>query len=147
MPEVIPISQIPGLSTSATTAPATAPDQLGKDAFMKLLVAQLKYQNPLSPSDPSQFMAQTAQFTMVEELTKLTDAAARQVALGEAGTAAALLGRQVTWLDQAGAEHRGTVSGSTFGTAGTFLHVGDERVALDRITQVTQAPTTPNQEA
>src|SRR5688500_15735757 len=39
----------------------TDPQTIGKDTFLKLLVAQLKYQNPMEPVDSSQFMAQTAQ--------------------------------------------------------------------------------------
>ena len=45
---------------------------MGKDTFLKLLVAQLKYQNPLEPTDSAAFMAQTAQFTVVEKLDALT---------------------------------------------------------------------------
>ena len=63
-----------------TTAPTggatsqTAPQTAGKDMFLKLLVAQLKYQNPMEPVDSSQFMAQTAQFTMVEKLEAMAAA-------------------------------------------------------------------------
>ena len=63
-----PANAIAPNKAATTTA---APDQFGKDTFLKLLVAQLKYQNPLSPTDASQFMAQTAQFTLVEKLDDL----------------------------------------------------------------------------
>src|SRR6266705_6063419 len=53
--------------TSASTG-ATSGKELDKDAFLKLLVAQLKYQDPDKPADPTAFMAQTAQFTMIEKL-------------------------------------------------------------------------------
>ena len=43
-----------------------------KDTFLKLLVAQLKYQDPTNPTDATQFMSQTAQFTMVEKLDALS---------------------------------------------------------------------------
>jgi len=57
---------VTGLSDGATSR--TDPQTIGKDMFLKLLVAQLKYQNPMEPVDSSQFMAQTAQFTMAEKL-------------------------------------------------------------------------------
>jgi len=139
----IPISTV----TDAMTAPPAAPrrtDQLDKDAFMRLLVAQLKYQNPLSPSDPNQFMAQTAQFTMVEKLEAMAADNARIRALGESTTATALLGRQITWLDASGTEQTGVVTGTAFGTAGATLTVGDQRVPLDRVSGVrTTTPATP----
>lgn len=46
-------------------------NKLGQDAFMKLLVAQMKNQDPLSPMDNQDFIAQTSQFTMVQELQEL----------------------------------------------------------------------------
>ena len=46
-------SNIADLMLKAKTPQAA--DTLGKDAFLKLLVAQLKYQNPLDPSDPLEF--------------------------------------------------------------------------------------------
>ncbi len=45
--------------------------QLGSDAFLKLLVAQLKYQNPMEPNDGAAMLQQTAQFTTVETLQSI----------------------------------------------------------------------------
>ncbi len=44
-----------------------------KDTFMKLLVAQLKNQNPLSPTDGTQFVTQLAQFSSLEQSTQMRD--------------------------------------------------------------------------
>jgi flagellar basal-body rod modification protein FlgD len=58
-------------ATSGATADqkkAAAPDDLAnRDTFMKLLVAQLKYQNPLNPADGVQFLTQLAQFSSLEQ--------------------------------------------------------------------------------
>jgi flagellar basal-body rod modification protein FlgD len=55
-------------NTSASTSAATAPTQaLGQDAFLKLLMAQLQNQDPLQPTDGTQFVTQLAQFTSVEQ--------------------------------------------------------------------------------
>ena len=44
---------------------------MGKDDFLKLFVEQIKTQDPLSPMDNNQFVAQSAQFTQLEQLTNL----------------------------------------------------------------------------
>ena len=52
---------------------ATGNQALGKDAFMQLLVTQLKNQNPLSPQDNGAFVAQLAQFSSLEGINTLND--------------------------------------------------------------------------
>src|SRR5690606_14097784 len=67
-----------GSTTGATaTAPrsaatAVAPGgKMGKDEFLKLLVAQLKNQDPMNPSDGQQMASQLAQFSSLEQLTQI----------------------------------------------------------------------------
>ncbi len=54
-------------SSSNTSDPA-ATNQLTGDTFMKLLLAQLKSQDPLSPMDPTQFVGQMVQFNTLEQI-------------------------------------------------------------------------------
>ena len=54
---------------------------LGKDAFLQLLVAQLQNQDPLSPQDNSEFVAQLAQFSSLEELQNITSSMSNSQAL------------------------------------------------------------------
>lgn len=59
-------------STSGqTNTSATSPGGLGKDDFMKLLIQQMKNQDPMNPMDGSQFAAQLAQFSSLEQLQNL----------------------------------------------------------------------------
>ena len=62
-----------GASARRRPPPPTADrsDQMGKDTFLKLLVAQLRYQDPSNPASSSEFMAQTATFTQVEKLEEI----------------------------------------------------------------------------
>ncbi|HHX59585.1 MAG TPA: flagellar hook capping protein [Epulopiscium sp.] len=47
-------------------------NDLGKDAFMQLLVTQLRYQDPLNPMDNQAFMAQMAQFSALEQMMNMS---------------------------------------------------------------------------
>lgn len=54
-------------NTGLTSATAHGSSKLGKDQFLKLLLAQLGNQDPLAPTDNQQFIAQLAQFSQVEQ--------------------------------------------------------------------------------
>ena len=60
-------------SVSSASKAATGSQSLGKDAFLQLLVTQLKNQNPLSPQDNGAFVAQLAQFSSLEGINTLND--------------------------------------------------------------------------
>ena len=61
-----------GTTADSSKAPALATDGLAdKTTFLKLLVSQIKNQNPLSPQDGSAFVAQLAQFSQVEQLVSI----------------------------------------------------------------------------
>lgn len=86
------------------------PDQMGKDVFMKLLVAQMRYQDPGKPVDSSQMMSQTATFSQVEKLEQLVNQNASMLVLQESATAGALVGRTATYTDTTGASTTGVVT-------------------------------------
>jgi flagellar basal-body rod modification protein FlgD len=56
--------------TTASTA-TTRDDKLGRDAFLQLLVTQLKHQDPMKPTEDGEFLAQLAQFSSLEKLTSI----------------------------------------------------------------------------
>jgi flagellar basal-body rod modification protein FlgD len=65
-----PTSSIPSALTTSSTLPNSAANEQ-KTQFLRLLVAQLKGQNPLDPMDGTQFVTQLAQFSSVEELINI----------------------------------------------------------------------------
>lgn len=140
----------------ANTNQARSSSEMDKDAFMKLLVAQLKYQDPLSPADPGEFLAQTAQFTAVEKLEHIATQTSEQTWALALGTASTLIGKEISFLRMDGTTGVGVVSSATTDPDGIVLNVGDEEVPLGAITQIgsgdgsgtnSDQVETPNQEA
>jgi len=137
-----PISGPSGTAPAPAPAPATeskSKNDMDKDLFLKLLVAQLKYQDPTKPADTTQFLAQTAQFTMVEKLEDLSKQQTEMVTAQLMASATNLIGRTVTYTDAGGAEHTGVVASTTIGSSPT-LKVGNTDVALSSVKEV--RPTT-----
>src|SRR5690554_3452180 len=109
-----------------TTNPASAASALGglgSDAFLKLLVAQLRYQNPAQPTDPSAMLGQTAQFTMVETLQTLANIQRELMAFQEAVGAMGMIGREVTAVGFDGNPVTGTVEKVRFTPEGILLTI------------------------
>ena len=130
----VPISQVTPVASGAENK-----TQLDRDAFLKLLVAQLKYQDPSKPVDSSEFMAQTAQFTQVEKLEEMSKNSTATLSLQQGLAASSMVGKQISWVDADGTSHDGTVTSATFGgslTAEPTLKVGDTEVPLSQVTTV-----------
>jgi flagellar basal-body rod modification protein FlgD len=82
-----------------TTATAAKNTTLGKDDFLKLLITQLRNQDPLNPLDQNQFLAQTAQFTTLEKFQNMETDLEDLKKLQQTSTfsqAASLLGKTAT---------------------------------------------------
>ena len=67
------LNGLENVGSAANVITETKSNELGKDAFMELLVTQLQYQDPLSPMDSTAFTAQLAQFSSLEQLTGIND--------------------------------------------------------------------------
>lgn len=125
-------------ATSTATSSADRPDQMGSDMFLKLLVAEMKYQDPSSPMSTSDMMAQTATLTQTQSLQQIAQQNTQLVALQRSLSAAALVGQKVSYTASDGATQSGTVSAvqidSTTNTSTAV--VGGQSVDVGRITQV-----------
>lgn len=65
------MSVIDSITGSTATTATTTANAMGKDAFLKMLIAQLKNQDPTNPQQGAEFAAQLAQFSSLEQLTNL----------------------------------------------------------------------------
>ena len=134
-----PISTSFGVSAETKAAAAaanTASGALDKDAFMKLMIAQLRNQDPSSPMDTSAMMAQTTQMTTMEKLVELSDTQRESFALQMRMAAASLVGQQVTWTDDAGVDQTGNVASVSYAGPVPTVKVGDKDIALDAVSSV-----------
>ena len=136
----LPVARLLTPPTPVAGTVATTPsDQMGKDTFLKLLVAQLKYQNPLEPTDSAQFMAQTAQFTVVEKLDALTKNNAELLSTNRALSASSLIGQSVVHPGPQGVDVVAQVTGVRFDATGPVLLTGDTEVSLADVKEVRPA--------
>jgi flagellar basal-body rod modification protein FlgD len=109
-------TQVGDISTAPVTAPVGAAKKssdpssmIDKDTFLKLLVAQLQHQDPMSPQDSSQWTAQMAQFSTVEQLTNLAKSTASSAKESSMAQAVALIGHDVDYIGTDGSTVHGTV--------------------------------------
>jgi flagellar basal-body rod modification protein FlgD len=128
-------------ATSSSSTDLSSTSQVDKDMFLKLMVAQLKNQDPMNPTDSSQFLAQTAQFTSLEKLTDVADQTTQALSAQLAFGASGLVGRSVTYTGADGAEKTGTVSTVSFTGNGPMLGIDGSDVALNSVTGVSQVST------
>jgi flagellar basal-body rod modification protein FlgD len=126
-----------------TSTPTTGVNSLNSpDTFLKLLVAELKYQNPMNPTDPNQYLAQTAQFSMVQQLDTLASSEKSLLAATQQAAASALIDRKVTGTTATGSPVSGTVTGVSLVGGEPELQIGNTTVPLGNVTAVGSATAT-----
>ncbi|CUH96091.1 hypothetical protein P22_2179 [Propionispora sp. 2/2-37] len=91
-------------ATATTQTQSTSSDNgvLGKDDFLKLLITQLRYQDPLNPTDNQEFAAQMAQFSTLEQMQNMNTSLLTAQANG-------MIGRTVMWTGDDAELHGGVV--------------------------------------
>ena len=142
--------QVP--TTSTTTANPTGqvvnkPKELGKDDFLKLLVTQVRYQDPLKPTEDKEFIAQLAQFSSLEQMqnlnTSFSSLANMQNSLFTAsvmGQAVSLIGRQVEGVENE-QTFSGLVNGMKIVDGVPKILVDGQEVNISSISKITIPPT------
>jgi flagellar basal-body rod modification protein FlgD len=116
-----PASTIPPLNPSAS---------LGQNDFLKLLVAQLKYQDPMKPTDSSQFMGEMAQFSTVQGVTSMGSTLDSMSHANEVSQGIAMIGKDITYEGLDGTIATGTVSSVAATGTGVTVHVAAVDVNL-----------------
>src|SRR4051812_46690430 len=113
------------LAATSTTKPAADNNVLGKDDFLKLMVAQMKNQDPMNPADDKDNIAQMAQFSSLEQITNLANATQQLADRMSLTQNVGLLGHNVTYKGADGTTVSGLVDGLDLATnGGAKLSVG-----------------------
>ena len=139
--------QIPGIDASDPAFSAQNPfptQELDKDAFMQLLVTQMRNQDPLEPTANEEFIAQLANFSSLEQLQQVNQGLFAMIALNQSNAllsqltqSSALIGRSVTWADPTtGAESTGTVESVKIADGVAILKIDGKDVPLASVTEV-----------
>jgi flagellar basal-body rod modification protein FlgD len=136
----VTVSSTEGISPAWIGANATgATGSKDHDMFLQLLVAQLKYQDPMNPTDSSQFMSQNAQFTSLEKMQNVADSMTQLLNAQMTFGAAGMIGKQVTYADVSGGTHTGTATGANFSASGPSLTIDGATVPVSMIVSVNAA--------
>src|SRR3954449_9193308 len=115
---------------------------LGKDDFLKLMVAQMKNQDPMNPASDKDNIAQMAQFSSLEQITNLATATQQLADRLSMTQNVGLMGHTVTYTGTDGAAVSGAVDGLDIAKDGTTTVSVDGHAGVDptRITSVRRAP-------
>ncbi len=106
--------QVDSYNKSLNTNGRVAQQELGKDDFLKLLITQLSNQDPLSPMENTEFIAQMAQFSSLEQMTNMNQEFGKLNSMLTSSQGVNTIGKTVD-IDLGGAVTTGKVNAVTFG--------------------------------
>ncbi len=147
---------IPGINASdpfsiASGANLFSTPELGRDAFLQLLVTQLKNQDPLEPIQNEEFLAQLATFSSLEQLEQLNDNVVVMTALNQSNAllsqltnSSVLIGKTVSWFDPlTGEVGSGTVNSVKVVEGLAVLQIDGRDVPLAAVIEVQAGTSEP----
>jgi len=135
------------ISNGYTQQEPVQQESLGKNAFMQLLVSQMRNQDPLSPTSNEDFVAQLAQFSSLEQMEELNANILGLAVLQQSNAlmaqltdSSSLIGKEVRYLDPAsGDELTGNVTSVKIENGLAVLNIGGDDIPLGNVTEITGA--------
>ncbi len=119
-----------------TTPAASFGGELGKDAFLKILLAQMRNQDPLKPADSTAMIAQLAQFSSLEQMQNLNNKIDQLLGVQLLGELSGLVGQVVTFSGENDEVLQGTVQSLIWNGNRSQLRVNDTLVPIGRLLEV-----------
>lgn len=119
-----------------TTSVVNADASLGQNDFLMLLVAQLKYQDPMKPADSGQFMGEMAQFSTVQGVTNMGTTLAAMSHSTDVSQGIAMIGKTISYQAADGTTASGIVASVSSADNAVTLHLADGDVDLKDVLAV-----------
>ena len=113
---------------------------LGTDQFLKLFTKQVQMQNPMEPMNNTDFLAQLAQFSSVEQMSNLNASFEKLLGVQQALQAGSLVGKMVNYTDSSGTSGQGRVTGVRLTADGPVLMLGNKQVTISQVTSIEEPP-------
>ena len=131
-----------GPTTTSGTASSVA-GSLNEGDFLNLMMDQMKNQDPLNPSDPTQYMAELASFSSLDEQIQIQESSSQTASNQAASSALQMLGQNVNYTDSNGNSGSGTVTAVDFTSSGPTLTIGGTSgISLSEITSAGTSTST-----
>jgi flagellar basal-body rod modification protein FlgD len=112
----------------------TIENNMDKDAFLKLLVTELRHQDPTQPMENKEFISQMAQFSSLEQMTNMNKSFQALTKTSRSGEAYSLLGKNVKAFDpQSGIKIEGVVTSMFYKNDDIRLIVNNKEIGLNDI--------------
>lgn len=140
----MPIEAVsPANGVNAADAAREPKQTMDSEVFMHLLVTQLRNQDPSSPMDTNQMISQTTELAMMEQLTTMAGLDQENFSLQMRTSAAALIGRTVSYAGPDGVAVTGVATSVSFVKSVPTVTVGGKEVQLDWISGVVDSAASP----
>jgi flagellar basal-body rod modification protein FlgD len=131
------VAAVTATNTNSGATSSKSIGDLGKDDFLKLLLAQLQNQDPMKPMDDTQFMAQLVQFSSLESMQHMDDHISMLLSVEQLGQAKSLIGKEVTGITGTPAEVvSGVVDSVKMVDGSSVLMIGEKSLSLGDVTDV-----------
>jgi len=138
------INAISSATGTGTDATSRLPVQsLGQNDFLKLLVAQLSAQDPMNPQKDTEFIAQMAQFSALEQARSMQSDMAGLRSEQQVAQATGMIGRTVSVADGSGTVVTGVASGLSLATGAPQIIVNGQPYPLSSVLGITVTPPNP----
>lgn len=120
-------------TSSATSTSSSSSSELDKESFLQLLVAQMKYQDPLEPTSNTEYISQYAQFSQVEALSNMSDSM-------DLSRASSLVGKEVSIKVEDSSGSTSTVTGKVdyvaYENGNAYLYIDGSKYSLNDVESV-----------
>lgn len=130
---IIEDGMVANAASAVSTETKKGDTALGKDDFLQLLVAQMKYQDPLEPTSNTEYIAQYATFSQVEQMQNMSQSM-------DLSRASSLVGKtvQITTTSESGVESTfmGKVDYVKYENGKALVAIDEELYSLDDVTHV-----------